>query len=1252
MKKLLLLFIVVLLTCCQIIANSRNLGKVNDALPKENEVLITDNPTGFTATTISDTQIDLSWILNLASDSVLVVFNTTNTFGIPTDGISYNMGNIIAGGGEVIYKGIGTAFSHNFLTQNTNYYYKIFSFSSSWIYSTGVAANAKTLCTAIGPSITEGFENGGVIPNCWSQEYVSGSLNWVFTNGNPYAPNLPTAAFEGSYCAFLGTNTTTNSGNKTKLVMPPIDFTLGTGVANLAFWACVPSSDVLKVFYKTSYNGAWTLLTTADNNNGNWKHYVISLPNLSNDYYIAFEGTRSNILKKGICIDRLGAYRDPINGSGTGCSIPTVSSITGPYVLCMGGPGTWSVSAVAGNSYLWSYSDGNMAYSSFGSNSFTASASVGNGAFNICVTPLNSCEYGVTTCIYVCNDAGGPQSRPIYGNASPCIGSTQIYQAIPVIVSPYHCSWGVPPGWTIVSGQSTSSITVIVGATSGNIALMIGSGVCTGGCPILGTLFAVTPISIPAQPSIITGQTTPCQGTSKTYSVINVAGTTYNWTFPSGWTQIGGGTTNSVIVTVGSGIGNITVTPSNTCGTGTPRTLAVTPSLLPLQPGVISGNINSCIGSSETYSVPLTAGVTYTWSFPIGWVQTGGGTTNSVVVTVGSNSGNIVVTPSNACGNGPTRSLAVTTNSSASALINIAASPSIPICSGTSVTFTSVIINGGSTPTYQWLLNGNPVGTNSSAFSSNSLNNGDIVICVLASNSICAASLIDTSNIITMSVQPVLPVTVSMVESVNNICPGTTVNFTAIHTNGGGSPIYQWYLNGSSVGTNLNTYSNSSLNNGDIIYCKLTSNQTCIINNPDTSNSVVMQINPTYSFTENHSICNGENYIWHGQNLNTAGVFYDNHQSVYGCDSNYILNLTVNSIFSFIENTSICYGANYSWHGQNLNLAGTYYDNQQTIDGCDSVYTLNLSVNSIYTFNENHSICFGDNYNWHGQNLNTAGIYNDNHQTISGCDSNYTLNLAINPVYTFLENHSICNGGNYSWHGQNLNTAGTFNDNLLSVDGCDSSYTLNLVINPVYSFTENHSICEGENYNWHGQNLDSNGVFNDSLQTINGCDSTFILNLSVNNLPIAPIISIIGNTLLSDALIGNQWYDQNGIINGAINQYYIFTTDGDYYVIASINGCSSDTSNIIHIVTIGVSQNETGSLFELYPCPFVNDLIIVNKNNKEKLNFEILNSIGQVVYKGILQEKIIVPTANFATGVYLIKLENGKTFEFKKIVKE
>jgi hypothetical protein len=164
-----------------------------------------------------------------------------------------------------------------------------------------------------------------------------------------------------------------------------------------------------------------------------------------------------------------------------------------------------------------------------------------------------------------------------------------------------------------------------------------------------------TGIPVPSQPSIISGETNPCVGTTETYSITNVSGVTYSWSLPNGWT--GTSTTNLITASVGTGSGDITVTPSNSSGEGPSRSLSVTTSSIPSQPGEISGKTNPSVGSSESYAVTNVSGVIYSWSLPSGW--TGSSSTNSITVTVGTGSGDITVTPSNDCGSGASRSLSI-----------------------------------------------------------------------------------------------------------------------------------------------------------------------------------------------------------------------------------------------------------------------------------------------------------------------------------------------------------------------------------------------------------------------------------------------------------------------------------------------------------------------------------------------------------------------------------------------------------------
>jgi len=166
----------------------------------------------------------------------------------------------------------------------------------------------------------------------------------------------------------------------------------------------------------------------------------------------------------------------------------------------------------------------------------------------------------------------------------------------------------------------------------------------------------------------------------------------------------------------------------------------------------------------------------------------------------------------------------------------------------------------------------------------------------------------------------------------------------------------------------------------------------------------------------------------------------------------------------------------------------------------------------------------------------------------------------------------------------------------------------------------------------------------------NGVSST--LPITVNSLPSTPVITKNGNILSSNSATANQWYNQNGIINGATNQNYTPTVNGNYYVIVVLNGCSSMPSNTISVTITGIYENIKSSNIDFYPNPFHNELTIISKGNIDNINYEILNAVGQVICKGKLMDQTIVETSNFAGGIYIIKLENESNFEYIKIVKD
>ena len=188
------------------------------------------------------------------------------------------------------------------------------------------------------------------------------------------------------------------------------------------------------------------------------------------------------------------------------------------------------------------------------------------------------------------------------------------------------------------------------------------------------------------------------------------------------------------------------------------------------------------------------------------------------------------------------------------------------VCSGSSVTFTATPSNGGTTPAYQWFVNGTPSGSNSTTFVTSLLQNNDIVSCQMTSNAMCSSTTSASSNTITMSVSNQAAPAVSISSnSGTTICSGTTVTFSALPVNGGTAPSYQWLIDGMPVGTNSSTYSTNQLLDGNQISCVMTSNSTCATTPTATSSAITMTVTnftqPSITSSGSTSFCQGGSVI-------------------------------------------------------------------------------------------------------------------------------------------------------------------------------------------------------------------------------------------------------------------------------------------------------------------------------------------------------------------------------------------------------
>jgi hypothetical protein len=159
------------------------------------------------------------------------------------------------------------------------------------------------------------------------------------------------------------------------------------------------------------------------------------------------------------------------------------------------------------------------------------------------------------------------------------------------------------------------------------------------------------------------------------------------------------------------------------------------------------------------------------------------------------------------------------------------------------------------------------------------------------------------------------------------------------------------------------------------------------------------------------------------------------------------------------------------------------------------------------------------------------------------------------------------------------------------------------------------------------------------------------LAVVVNNKPLTPIITFQDDKLISSAGTGNQWYFQNSIIQGATAQEYTIASSGSYFALVTINGCSSDTSNIINAVLSDVSNYFDKSTFSVYPNPFFDTFTIDPGSSRIPFTYELTTISGETLKKGKSIEKTTISSIALKLGLYFVLVRYDDRIESWKILK-
>jgi len=541
-------------------------------------------------------------------------------------------------------------------------------------------------------------------------------------------------------------------------------------------------------------------------------------------------------------------------------------------LTCNGGGGVtdlWTVKIDANGLMQWQKSLGGKLYEEG-----HCVQELNDGSFIIAATTCSSdvSGYHLPTGAGSCSDFWLVKlSAPLVTAPPPIVqidpSSATICPGLPATLTASVSYAGINPVYQwkrngVVIGNNSSTLTSPALVNNDNITCTITDGGNACEAPVLSATDAVTirlnPNSINPVITISADNTFICGCSKVTFQAKVTGGGTfpiYQWTvngkntgviidrFYTSNLQAGDVVACSYTDKSGCIPGGAVISNSIIMKSGTPTTPGIS---------ITSSSDTICSGSNVTFTAsPGNAGSNPTYQWKVNGNNTG---TNNSVFTSGSLVNGDVVnclitgdgsSPCSASGTAVSNSIKVVVNNKANPSVTISPAPAT-ICNGMAGTFNALVTNGGTSPTYQWKINGVSTGPNASSFTTSSLLNGDIVNCAITIDPLytCALSNNAISNNAVVSILNQALPSVTVTASGNDVCAGTPITFSADAQNAGNMPAYQWLINGSKINGNASALTVGNLSDGDELQCIVTPGGSACSLFPVSSNMVIAKIEP------------------------------------------------------------------------------------------------------------------------------------------------------------------------------------------------------------------------------------------------------------------------------------------------------------------------------------------------------------------------------------------------------------------------
>ncbi len=324
------------------------------------------------------------------------------------------------------------------------------------------------------------------------------------------------------------------------------------------------------------------------------------------------------------------------------------------------------------------------------------------------------------------------------------------------------------------------------------------------------------------------------------------------------------------------------------------------------------------------------------------------------------------------------------------------------------------------------------------------------------------------------------------------------------------------------------------------------------------------------------SLCSGDSTIISGGTFDTYQWYKDDVLVCDGCNEimvtpvvpeEYVLLagtsqgcFSIDTINIFLDTIAVGYETRFVCDGDTIDVFGQPVFDNQVLEFqigaqgvCDSIINVTVELKEDKISNQIINICEGDTVNVFGENISTSTILQQDNTTTFGCDSIQIVEVVVADIIEQSDSYALCNGDSVIILNQTIFSDTTIVESLNTVNGCDSIHTYFISFNNVIQTQENVTVCEGDTIQIFGQPIFEETTLSQTFTSTNNCDSTHTVN-----------VLLLNDTLTTETI--NLCQGDSITINGftyTINSLILRPSTAE-------NGC--DSTHIIDIVIINTFE--------------------------------------------------------------------------------